>query len=401
MAVTTLLAAHVFDGVDAAGIQDGFVQLEDGKVKQVGRRAELGTAVAGARDLGDATILPGLVNMHTHLTLSGNVQVFQDAVQDSYEVKMMRAVVHAREAIESGVTTIRDCGTLNSIVFAMRDATRDGLVPGPHIWASGDVLTSTGGHCFFFGAECDSVEDVKRTVRNQVKAGADFIKVMATGGGITPNTNPREAQFDETQMIALTQDSARLGKYVAAHCHGTPGIYNAIAANVRTIEHCSFMTPHGLKYEPDATARIAEQGIYICPTLGAGARMMEKMERDGLENPFSATRHERMENLRRMWDAGVKLISGNDAGVTMSGFDDFQLDLEQLVEFIGLSAAEAIQSATMRAAEAIGSDEFGALLPGRRADVLVVRGNALDDIGALRNVQLVLKSGRVMVDHAA
>lgn len=399
MTVTTLLAARLFDGTGAEAIDDAFLQIEDGKVKRVGRRADLGSAASSARDLGDATLLPGLVNMHTHLTLSGSMQVLHDALNDSYEVKVMRAIEHARQSIESGVTTIRDCGTLNSIVFAVREASRQGLIKAPHVWASGDVLTSTGGHCYFFGVECDTIDGVRHAVRRQVKAGADFIKVMATGGGLTPNTFPANAQFDRDQMIALADDSRRLGRYVSAHCHGTPGIYNAIAANVRTIEHCSFMTPTGITYEQEATDKIVEQGIYICPTLGAGGRMMERMLREGIQHPMLASVHARYDNMRKMLASGVQFVSGNDAGVPLSGFDDFQLDLELLVEHLGMSAGQAIVTATGKAAEAIGSEEFGTLQPGKRADVLAVKGDALGDIGALRNIKLVLKSGQVMVDR--
>jgi imidazolonepropionase-like amidohydrolase len=400
MAIQTYLAARLFDGTGAAEINDAFVQIDDstGTIANVGKRAELGSAASAARDLGDATVLPGLINMHTHLTLSGRMQVFQDALNDTYEVKLMRAVEHARQSIESGVTTIRDCGTHNPIVFAIREASQAGLIAGPHVWASGDVLTSTGGHCYFFGLECDTLDDVRKAVRGQVKAGADFIKVMATGGGITPNTNTNAAQFDRQQMIALVQDAERLGRYVAAHCHGTPGIHNAIAANVRTIEHCTFSTPAGIEYDAQSAHQMAEQGIYVCPTLGAGARMIDQLRRDGVEMPWMATMETRNDNLRRLHDAGVEFVSGNDAGVTMSGFDDFQLDLELLVELIGLSAPEAIATATSKAAAAIGSSDFGVLAPGKRADILAVRGNALDDISALRNVQLVLKAGKVMRD---
>lgn len=401
MATTTLLAARVYTGTGEEAIENGFVRLDEGRITAVGRREELGSAASGARDLGDATLLPGLINMHTHLTLSGSLAVFQDAIHDSYETKLMRAVENARRAIESGVTTIRDCGTLNPIVFAIREASKSGLIKGPHVWASGDVITSTGGHCFFFGVECDTLDDVRRAVRAQVKAGADFIKVMATGGGITPNTNPREAQFDREQLVALARDSARLGKYVAAHCHGTPGIYNAIEANVRTIEHCSFMVPSGVKYEQEAADRIAEQGIFVCPTIGVGERARQLAEREGRPNPAAATRYERLENMRKLVDSGVRFVSGNDAGVTMTGFDDFQLDLELLVEHIGMSPARAIQTATSVAAEAIGTQEFGTLAGGKRADILAVRGNALYDIGALREILLVVKAGEVMVDREA
>jgi imidazolonepropionase-like amidohydrolase len=399
VSTTTLTAAWLYDGTGDEPIRDAFLRIEDGKIKDVGRREDLGSAAANARDFGDATLLPGLVNMHTHLTCSASLSVLHDALNDSFETKLMRAVENARASLLSGVTTIRDCGTLNAIVFAIRDASAQGLITAPHVWAAGEVLTSTAGHCWFFGIECDTVEDVRRAVRSQVKAGADYIKVMATGGNLTPNSNPNREQFSRDDMITLVEDSARLGKYVAAHCHGTPGIHNAIATNVRTIEHCTFSTPAGIQYDDWAAEQLANQGIFVCPTLGAGARMMEKMAQDGTPSPFAGFMQTRNDNLRRLWDAGVPFVSGNDAGVTMSGFDDFQLDLELLVELVGLSASEAIMTATSKAAEAIGSDEFGVLAPGKRADVLAVNGNAVDDIGALRNVHLVLKSGDIMVDR--
>jgi imidazolonepropionase-like amidohydrolase len=396
MAVETFLAARLFDGTGAPPIEDAFLRVEDGAIKDVGRRVELGSAAGGARDFGDATLLPGLVNMHTHLTCSMSQDVTGDAIRDSYEVKMMRAVENARAALYSGVTTIRDCGTLNSIVFAIREASQQGIIPAPHVWASGEVITSTAGHCWFFGIECDTLDEVKKAVRGQVKAGADYIKVMATGGGITPNSNPREAQFSREEMIAIVDDSARLGRYVAAHCHGTPGIRNSIAARVRTIEHCSFMVPGPtqIEYDQSVAEQVAGAGIYVVPTIGVGERM--RQQSTDMARPWESMRLKRIDSLRRLWDTGVKFVSGNDAGMIMTGFDDFQLDLELLVEHIGLSSAEAILTATGLAAEAIGSDEFGTLQPGRRADVLAVRGNAVDDIGALRNLLMVMKAGKVV-----
>ena len=140
--------------------------------------------------------------MHAHLTCTAGTAVLHDALHDSYEVKLVRAVENARASIQSGVTTLRDCGTLNSIVFALREAAKNRLI-APTIWASGEVLTSSGGHCYFFGVECDSVTDVKKAVRRQVKAGADFIKVMATGGRLTPHSNPRLSQFSNRSFARL------------------------------------------------------------------------------------------------------------------------------------------------------------------------------------------------------
>jgi imidazolonepropionase-like amidohydrolase len=403
LATTTLLAARLIDGTGAPELRDAFVRIEHGRITELGRREELGSRAAEARDLGNATILPGLINMHAHLTCTAGTAVLHDALHDSYEAKLMRAVENARASIQSGVTTLRDCGTLNSIVFALREASRDGLIAAPHIWASGEVLTSSGGHCYFFGVECDSVTDVKKAVRRQVKAGADFIKVMATGGRLTPNSNPRLSQFTEQELCAITEDSARLGKFVAAHCLGTPGIESAVTARVRTIEHCAFMssTPTEVDYDPKLADAIVEHEIYICPTIGAGERTRQLQAQNGeLTSLQREIRHLRLESLAGLHRAGAKIISGNDAGMARTRFDDFQLDLELLVEHIGFSPVAAIHTATGQASAAIGSDDFGTLRPGQRADILAVAGNAADDISALRHIRLVLKAGATMVDAA-
>ncbi len=401
MAVETFLASRLLDGPSETGLRDAFLRLENGRIKDLGRREELGSNVAGARDLGDATLLPGLINMHTHLTCSAGADVLHDALHDSYETKIMRAVENARVSLESGVTTVRDCGTLNSIIFALREASRAGLIPAPHIWASGEVLTSTGGHCYFFGVECDTVDEATRAVRRQVKAGADYVKVMTTGGRLTPNSNPLLNQFTREQMVAITEDSARLGKYVVAHCLSTPGIENAVNARVRTIEHCAFMSPVETEVVYDAALAdaIAERGIYVCPTIGTGERIRQRQRSEGTLSPLQQRIRElRLESLAGLRQAGVTIVSGNDAGMNSVGFDDFQLDLELLVEHLGLTPVEAIQTATVHAAEAIGSDEFGILAPGKRADILAVRGDAADDISALRNPLMVFKSGIQMLD---
>lgn len=397
--LTTIYAKHLFDGTGAEPIQDAFLQIEGDRITRVGRRNELGSSVVGRQlDLGDATLLPGLINMHTHLTCSAGWEVLKDALTDSYETKMMRAVENARATVRSGVTTVRDCGTLNSIIFSLREASEQGIIEAPHIWASGEVLTSTGGHCYFFGVECDSIEDVKRAVREQVKAGADYIKVMASGGGLTPNTSPEWAQFNREEMIELVNDSKRIGKRVAAHCHGTPSIVNAAAAKVTTIEHCSFRVPGGLKYEQHIADSVAEAGIYVVPTLSNGWRRMQKAQEAGMPlSPHAGQRDQRAYNLRKLVESGVQIVSGSDAGMSFTGFDDFQLDIEHLVEFIGFSPAEAIVTATGRAAEAIGTDEFGVLAAGKRADILGVRGNATEQIERLRDIEIVLKSGQPII----
>jgi len=286
-----------------------FVQYEGDTITTIGNQADLPTGDTHGENiaLGDVTLMPGLINCHCHLTLSSGANVLADYFSMSDELFMALAIKHAKEALLAGVTTLRDCGTKNNIVFSVRKAQEMGLIESPRIWASGACLTSTGGHCYFFGVEVDGETEIKQAVRAQVKAGADFIKVMATGGGITPGTNPRREQFSQEEMITLVNDAHRLNKRVSAHCHGTPGVRNATMARVDTIEHCSFMVEEapGIKYEPEIVAQIAERGIYVVPTTSVGYRMLERVLRGDIPRTpqyegFIANQQTRMENIGRL-----------------------------------------------------------------------------------------------------
>jgi imidazolonepropionase-like amidohydrolase len=408
MAAVTLTADRVW-AADGKGVyRNAFVRYEGDTITAIGGQADLPQDGAAGETvaLGDVTLMPGLINMHCHLTLSsGTTSLLEDYFSMSDELFMALAIKHAREALSAGVTTLRDCGTKNNIVFAVRKAQEMGLIDSPRIWASGNVLTSTGGHCYFFGTEVDGETEIKRAVRAQVKAGADFIKVMATGGGITPGTIPLREQFSETEMTTLVHDAHRLQKRVAAHCHGTPGVRNAVAARVDTIEHCSFMVaePPGIKYEPDVVEQIAERGIYVVPTTSTGYRMLEKVMRgevpgNAMTNRFVESHHIRMANIGRLMRQGVRIASGSDAGVSATYFDDFALDLELLVTTdAGFTPEAALYTATATAADALGRDDLGVLAPGKKADMIAVRGNPTEDIHALRKLEMVMQGGKKYV----
>ena len=407
MAPITVTADRVW-AADGQGIRHhAFVEYEGDTITAIGAQADLSQDDTAGRSiaLGDVTLMPGLINCHCHLTLSSSPNLLQDYFSMTDELFMALAIQHAREALTAGVTTLRDCGTKNNIVFSVRKAQEMGLIDAPRIWASGACLTSTGGHCYFFGIEVDNETEIKRAVRVQVKAGADFIKVMATGGGITPGTNPRREQFSEAEMIALVNDAHRLGKRVSAHCHGTPGVRNATVARVDTIEHCSFMVEEapGIKYEPEIVAQIAERGIYVVPTTSVGYRTLERVMRgevtgtthtDGLIR----NHHTRMENIGRLVTQGVRIASGSDAGVGGTYFADFALDLELLVTTAaGFTPEAALYTGTATAADALGRTDIGILAPGKKADMLAVRGNPTEDIHALRKIEMVMLGGKKFV----
>jgi imidazolonepropionase-like amidohydrolase len=398
-------AGRVFDGRAERALENAYIIVDGDAIQAVGPQSEL--EVSHGRfvreiDLGpDVTVLPGLINMHTHMSFSAGDNVFRDHQEDTYEIKLIRAAENLKMALHTGVTTMRDCGTLNSIAFPMRDAVERGLFQGPRIIASGQGITTTGGHLWFCGVEADSETDVRRAVRAQVKAGADFIKVFATGGNSTPGTNPLAAQYSEAEMCALTEEAQRLGRRVAAHAHGTPGVHNAIAARVTTIEHCSFMKSDGLFYEPDQAHRIVDAGLYVCPTVFRGKSKFYTYE-EGCKLPeiagLFAYQQARFELVRQFVQDGVRIVSGSDAGVTFNSFADYPDDLVYTAEGTDLSPVYILKSTTSVAAEALGREDLGVLAPGKAADLLAVQGNPLQDIRALVNPRLVMARGCMVLD---
>ena len=395
-------AGQVYDGVAEGALEQAYVVAEGNIITAVGRQADLAGNTghfAQVIDLGaEVTVLPGLINMHAHMSFSAGESIFDDHQRESYETKLIRAVENLQAALRTGVTTVRDCGTLNGIAFAVRAAVESGTMSGPRVIASGDGITTTGGHLWFCGIEADSAVEVRRAVRTQVKAGADFIKVFATGGNSTPGTNSFAAQYSEAEMCALTEEARRLDKRVAVHAHGTPGVLASIAARVTTIEHCSFLHPSGIQYEPEQGRRIADAGIYVCPTIYRGRGKLLSQNPD---QPWAAAhlqlQAERFDLVRCLVEQGVRLISGSDAGVALNTFADYPGDLIFTVEGTDLSPIYVLKSATSVAAEALGRSDLGLIAPGKAADLLAVQGNPLHDIRALNAPRLVVSRGRVVV----
>jgi imidazolonepropionase-like amidohydrolase len=402
MGPLVIKAGRVYDGVSDRALEHAYVVVDGNTITAVGPQAELaGSAERFTQvlDLGaEATVLPGLINMHTHMSFSSGDSIFDDHQRESYETKLIRAVTNVQAALRTGVTTVRDCGTLNGIAFAVRAAVESGTMVGPRVIASGEGITTTGGHLWFCGVEADSDVQVRRAVRAQVKAGADFIKVFATGGGSTPGTNALAAQFSEAEMCALTEEARRLDKRVASHAHGTPGVLTSIAARVTTIEHCSFFRPSGTQYEPEHGRRIADAGIYVCPTVFQGRSKLL------VQNPdlpwaaeFRQTQAERFAVIRCLVEQGIQLVSGSDAGVNFNEFTDYPGDLILTVEGVDLSPVYVLKSATSIAAEALGRNDLGVIAPGKAADLLAVQGNPLQDIRALNTPVLVVSRGRIVL----
>lgn len=402
---TVLRTSRLFDGTGAPPLADGVVVAVDGAITAVG--AARAVAIPSGpdvvvRDYPGCTLLPGLIDCHTHLLFSASDQALTDAINDSDETLLLRGLANAQAELRCGVTTLRDCGGRGFLTVALRDGINRGLVAGPRILAAAMPITTTGGHLNFCGLEADGVHEVTKATRRLCKGGVDFIKVMATGGGMTPGTNPRAPQFTVEELSAIVGEARRLGgRHVAAHCHATAGIRNAVEAGIRTIEHCSWLHPvEGLEFDPRVVERMVEKGTYVTLTMGserAAIKPDDQLSEGQRRGVAGYGPH--FDALRRTVQGGVRFIAASDAGVSRTFFEEYPMTLEVMVSCLDIAPMEALCATTGRAAEALGiADHVGALVPGRRADAVLVEGDPLADIRDLRRVQAVYRDGMAVVE---
>jgi imidazolonepropionase-like amidohydrolase len=383
---------RLVDGTGAPARTGVSVLVDRGRFAWLGPNEQAPT-VAGHSvvDAGGFSLLPGLINSHVHLCADGAGDFAAQIRGDSVPMATLRAATMAESTLRSGVTGVRDCGAGSGIVLELARAIEDGLVTGPRVVAAGRVITVTGGHCHFIGREADGVDAVRRATRAELKEGAAFIKVMATGGVLTPGVDPEHTALQREELATVTTEAHNAGRRVAAHAIGNAGIRNALLAGVDSIEH-------GMHLD-DPTLQLAlDQGAFLVPTLLAVARIVSaeadippwivaKAEREaerGRESFVAAVR------------SGMKIAAGTDAGTPYNHHDELARELALMVD-LGLTPAEAIVAATRNAAEnmdmlhAIGTVEVGKL-----ADLILVDGDPTQDITALSRVALVAKNGAVV-----
>lgn len=392
-------AARVIDGQGEAPLTDQAIVIQDGRIQDIKAWDDEPIALwlreATVFDVGDATLLPGFIDAHLHLVFDAAKGPELDP-EESQQFILLRAAGNAQAALQAGVTTVCDCGAPNEIIFSLRDAIESGAIQGPRIVASGATITTEGGH----GAEhgigriASGVGEVRHAVAEQVEAGADFIKVMATAGG---GGAPDHSQYNLAELTAIKEEADRLGVRVAAHAHGTTGIQSCVEVGIQRIEHCSLMTPQGSVFDPEIADEIGRKGIYVCLTNVIDYRQVQR--RDGSEEGL-APRTQLNVTWRRLYEHGVKLVASSDAGVTDIQCDDYALIQELMVTELGLSPMQAIMASTKVAAEALGlGEEIGTLQVGKSADLVVVSGNPLDDITTLRQMRLVMRGGKVICNR--
>ncbi len=389
-------------------LPQAFVLVEGDKISTVGFQKDLGSgeALGEVIDLSDKYVLPGLINSHAHLCMPADGTPLTALATETNEIWLLTAARNASKALMSGVTTVRDCGDRDGLIFQLRRAIEKGLAEGPRIILSGPFLTMTGGHAYQEGKEVDGVEEIVKAVRQSFKEGSDFIKVMATGGG-TPGTYPEFASFSVPELSAAVETAHRIGKTVAAHCRGIPGICNAIEARIDHIEHACFELPGSiLQFDPAIADRIAASGIYVTPTIQLYRDMVnnliEKQDQEPLsreeENSLNLMSHcveEKLRSLQGLLDAGVVCVAGDDAGLPLTPFDRFWLELDAMVAG-GMNAMQAMVSATKTAATAMAQqDDIGSIAVGKQADIIAVENDPCQDITTLANPSFIMRAGRV------
>jgi imidazolonepropionase-like amidohydrolase len=404
---TVIYADRLFDGTGAEPIDQAVVVVDDGRISAVGRRGELPEPVGGAEvaRYDGCTILPGLIDCHVHLCFSASGQPLADLLAEDDQALLLRAAHNAQLALRAGVTTVKDLGGRGGVTLALRDAIASGLLPGARVLAAGPPVTTTGGHCFWLGGEADTAAELRKKVRQLHREGVDLIKVMSSGGRMTVGSNVCAAQYTIEELTALVGEARRLNKSVAAHGHGAAGIRNAVAAGVNVVEHCSWVSEEAgnrVAYDERVAEQMARQGTFMDPTL-TPATLSLQQERAVLTEAQRESREIRPHVLaahRRSLELGVEIAAGTDAGVGTCSHDRLPTELQLYVELLGLSPAQAIRAGTYNVARsALLEAELGSLQPGRRADLLIVPGNPLDDLSLLDAPRAVYKDGRLEVEQ--
>lgn len=407
-------ASRVANESVTAWLSDHAVIVENGLISDVLPQSALPDGIADGHevhDLGDVSLLPGLIEAHAHMhTAAGPDPVYTQfaAFNDSKEFFIARAVDHVRTVLLSGVTTVRDLGGPTDVVFPVRDAVRAGVIPGPRLQLAGAPITTTAGHCWFFGSEADTADEVVHAIRAQVKMGADLIKIMSTGGMFTPTANPRSAQYPVETLRAAVVEAERLNVQIVSHCLAAEGVKNCVEAGIHTLIHGRWFDSDfskGLAYDPDVAQMAADKGIWADPTTGhimigdvriAAGDVPPRVPHWAV-SATTVPEQEHCEVLQDMRARGVRFVTGLDMGMAHGEFDMSAANAWSFVDLLGFTNWEAMAASTVDTAESLRlGSETGAIKTGLSADLMAVSGDPSNDIQDLFDCTDVVMAGRLI-----
>ena len=339
-------------------------------------------------------LLPGFIDSHIHICFDSSPDPMTSTLSESQTMTTLKAAKAAKLTLLAGVTSIRDMGGKDGIDLGLRQAINSGLIPGPRMLASGKLICMTGGHGWQVGLEVNGVDEVRKAARGQIKAGVDIVKLMATGGVLTPAVEPGSEQLTEAELKAGVEEAHKAGRKTATHAMGTKGIRNALRAGIDSIEH-------GVYLDEETVSLMVKRDVPLIPTLSA----LFNIENKGIEAGIPAFAVEKtlkvkpfhLESIRMAREAGVSIAMGTDAGTPFNRHGDNLNELKFLTD-CGFSPMEAIEAGTRIAARVLGMEkELGTIEEGKLADLVLIEGNPLDDIEILLKrefIRLVMKGGK-------
>lgn len=394
---TTFVAPEwLIDGTGAHALTGGGVLVRDGLITQVYETRPPSAGLpprCNVLELPGATLLPGLIDSHVHLCLPGDGTPFTETVAQPRQIVAAVAARNARTALRSGITTLRDCGGFPDVLFPLRQAIQLGSELGPRLVLAGSPLTVKRGHCYYFGGEASGVNELRSKVRECIALGADYVKIMGSGGG-TPGTISWMPSFNQDEMLALVEEAHRLHRKAVVHSLCAESIEYAVATGADEIEHANFLTGPDTPqaFDPHVAEKMAGKKVPVCPTLSVGRFVLEAKED---VKRWKTMLDENLANAAAMHRLGVQFVAGTDAGWRWSPFNALQAEMELMVG-VGLSSMECIIAATSKAAATLGLEEVvGAIRPGLAADLVAVQGRPDQDLRTLTKIVMVMKDGRV------
>jgi imidazolonepropionase-like amidohydrolase len=398
--IRNITADRLFDGTGGPLVIQPQLRIQGSRIEAVQHSLLPPAGCSGERfDFPGCTILPGLIDTHVHLIFCAaetNEAVIDQVTRETDEQLLERARYNAKAALHAGITTVRDCGGKGTLIQQLRDLIRRGEAAGPDIISCGVPITTTTGHCHWLGLIANTPDEVRRAVAKMLSEDVDWLKVMATGGNMTPSSDPMRAQYDDATLALIADLGRAAGKYAAAHVLSRAALPGAVAANFRTIEHCDWRIEEDrYEFDPELARRIRDQGQYVGLTMSGTTRraFLPQVAQSTHLGPIRRL-DIRFACERQMLDAGVRYTLHSDAGVRWTPIERLDIGVQAAVLELKLTPAEVLTAVTRSAAEALELGDRGMLVPGRRADLVVVEGNPLQDVACLGKVRAVMKAGQ-------